>query len=85
MEIRTGLAKAGIPVHHFVLHADRDTLTQRIESDTIETGARQWRLDHLDAYDDAGPWLSREARVIETTQIPPTQVAQLIAATVEGL
>jgi hypothetical protein len=82
MEIRAGLAKAGIPVRHFVLHVERDTLTQRIETDTIEAGARQWRLDHLDAYQDARPWLSREAKVVDTTQIPPPQVAHLIAAAV---
>lgn len=82
LEIRTGLEKAGIPVRHFVLHAERDTITQRIESDTEVTGARQWRLDHLDAYEEARPWLSREAEVINTTGIAPTQVAQLIAASV---
>jgi hypothetical protein len=82
MEIRAGLAKAGIPIHHFVLHAERDILAQQIEADTIDTGARQWRLDHLDAYEDAGPWLSREAKVVDTTHILPTRVAQLVAAAV---
>lgn len=81
-EIRTGLAKAGIPVRHFVLHAEQDTLIHRIGTDTVETGARQWRLDHLAAYQEARPWLNREADVIDTTGIPPRQVANLITADV---
>ncbi|MER5812712.1 AAA family ATPase [Streptomyces sp. NPDC002033] len=81
-EIRTGLEKAGVPVRQFVLDADRDTLIRRIESDTVEAGARQWRLDHLDAYEAARPWLSREAEVIRTTGTAPERVARLIAARV---
>lgn len=46
-EIRTGFEQAAIPLRHIVLHADRTELTRRIESDTVETIARQWRLDHL--------------------------------------
>ncbi|MEV8406066.1 AAA family ATPase [Streptomyces niveus] len=81
-EIHAGLAKAGIPVRHFVLHTDPDTLAQRIESDTVETGARQWRLDHIPRYQDALPWLRREAEVIDTTDLSPTHVAQTITASV---
>ncbi|MFE3452628.1 ATP-binding protein [Nonomuraea sp. NPDC059194] len=79
-EIRTGLEKEDIPLLHVVLHTDEDELTRRIETDTVETGARQWRLDHLAAYRDALPWLTREAEVVDTTGIPPMQVAQTIAA-----
>ncbi|MFE6888229.1 AAA family ATPase [Streptomyces sp. NPDC057694] len=79
-EIHAGLAKAGIPVRHFVLHTDPDTLAHRIESDTVETGARQWRLDHISRYQDALPWLQREAETIDTTHCSPAQVAQTIAA-----
>jgi hypothetical protein len=50
-------AEAGIAVRHVVLHASRTELVRRIEADSIETSARQWRLDHLDAYDDARTWL----------------------------
>ncbi|MGW7261270.1 AAA family ATPase [Streptomyces sp. NPDC054834] len=81
-EIHSGLAKAGIPVRHFVLHTDPDTLAQRIESDTVETGARQWRLDHIPRYQAALPWLRREAEIIDTTHLSPTQVAQTITASV---
>ncbi|MGW0574776.1 AAA family ATPase [Streptomyces sp. NPDC002920] len=81
-EIHAGLAKAGIPVQHFVLHTDPDTLAQRIESDTVETGARQWRLDNISRYREALSWLRREAEIIDTTHLSPTQVAQTIAASV---
>ncbi|MBL1095731.1 AAA family ATPase [Streptomyces coffeae] len=84
-EIRAGLEKIGIPVHHFVLHADHDTLTERIETDSETNsqfpGARQWRLDHLAAYQEALPWLSREGNVIDTTQGDPAHVARLITET----
>ncbi|TQS23083.1 hypothetical protein [Microbispora sp. KK1-11] len=39
-------------------------------------------LHHLTAYQDALPWLSREAQVVDTTSISPTEVAAHIVATV---
>src|ERR1700712_145602 len=36
-EIHSGLTHYGIPVRHFVLHADQETLRRRIESD-VEMG-----------------------------------------------
>ncbi|WP_128431014.1 AAA family ATPase [Streptomyces cyaneus] len=85
-EIRSGLEKYGIPVHHFVLHGDPDTLTERIESDgetnTRFPKARQWRLDHRAAYLDALPWLTREGKVVDTARLSPSQVARLVADTV---
>ncbi|MFF3669544.1 AAA family ATPase [Microtetraspora malaysiensis] len=78
-EISTGLERAGIPVHHFVLHTDPDTLAHRIDADTVESGARQWRLDHISEYCDAVAWLSGEAEVIDTTEVSPVQVAHFIA------
>jgi hypothetical protein len=62
-ELAGGFADAGIPVRHFVLHADREHLARRIEEDDVETGARQWRLDHLADYEAALPWgCARRAR-----------------------
>lgn len=52
---------------------------RRIDTDTVETGARQWRLDHLAPYEAALPWLREEATVIDTTEVSPAQVAQRIA------
>jgi len=81
-EIRTGLAEAGIPVRHYLLHTDRDALVHRIETDTApeSVGARQWRLDHLADYDRALLWLREEAETIDTTGIPPSRVAELVIA-----
>ncbi|RPK82729.1 MULTISPECIES: AAA family ATPase [Streptomyces] len=79
-EIHDGLTKAGIPVHHFLLHTDRDTLVGRIETDTApeSADARRWRLDHLTDYEQALHWLRREAQVIDTTGIVPARVAEAV-------
>ncbi len=83
-EIRAGLAKAGIPVHHFLLHTDQDTLVHRIANDTepASVAGRQWRLDHLPRYQQAVPWLYREAEVIDTTELTPDLVAEVVASRV---
>ncbi|WP_431931062.1 ATP-binding protein [Nonomuraea jabiensis] len=81
LEISAGLREAGVPVHHFVLHADQETLTRRIEA-ADDVSARQWRLEHLPAYADAFPWLSREGQVVDTIGRPPAEVAREI---VKGL
>lgn len=78
-EIRTGLEKAGIPLHHFLLHTDQDTLTHRIETDAVETGARKWRMEHLPTYHEALPWLRRQARVVDTSALTPKRVAEIVA------
>ncbi|GGY62253.1 AAA family ATPase [Streptomyces anulatus] len=79
-EIHDGLTRAGIPVHHVLLHTDRDTLVERIETDgkPESAGARQWRLDHLTDYERALPWLRREAREIDTTDVLPSRVAEAV-------
>jgi hypothetical protein len=77
-----GFADAGIPVRHFVLHADREHLARRIEEDEVETGARQWRLDHLADYEAALPWLREEGEVVPTEGVTPHEAARLIAAAV---
>ncbi|MFI6511678.1 AAA family ATPase [Streptosporangium sp. NPDC050855] len=83
-EIRARLERSRIPVHHVVLHTDQATLTRRIEEDTIDPEARQWRLDHLPDYLDALPWLIREGKVVDTTQLTPSQVAHAVGLQVEG-
>jgi hypothetical protein len=47
-EISTGLAEHAIPVRHFVLHADQDTLRGRIEADTPIPSP--FRLTYLEPY-----------------------------------
>ncbi|MGW7294354.1 AAA family ATPase [Streptomyces xiamenensis] len=77
-ELTDGFAtEPAVPVHHFVLHTDPDTLARRIKADT--PGIREWRLAHLDTYTAALPWLRTEAHVIDTTHTPPAEVARTIA------
>lgn len=72
---------ASVPVDDF--QDWREVIAARIEADTIEAGARQWRHDHLDAYESARVWLAREAEVIETAAVPAAEVAGEIVARVE--
>ncbi|MEU4574668.1 AAA family ATPase [Nonomuraea sp. NPDC023979] len=78
-EIRTGLEKAGVPLHHFLLHTDQDTLTHRIETDAKGPGSK-WRLDHVPKYHEALPWLRRQAQVVDSSALTPRQVAEIVAA-----
>jgi hypothetical protein len=67
-----------------VARSNHDILVHRITTDTkLESlTSRRWRLAHLSDYRDALPWLSQEAEVIDTTQISPGHVAQMIADSV---
>ncbi|RRO13144.1 ATP-binding protein [Saccharopolyspora rhizosphaerae] len=81
-EVSSGLAHHGIPVRHFVLHADLDTLRGRIEGDTA-LGPSSFRPRHLEPYADAArAWLHREAEVVDTTLLTPAEVAARIAEVV---
>lgn len=83
-EISAGLAHHAVPVRHFVLHADQDTLRARIEADTL-LGPSHFRLNHLDQYAEASrTWLHDEAEVVDTTYQTPAQVAQQIAGAVNS-
>ncbi|MDT8914069.1 AAA family ATPase [Amycolatopsis sp. PS_44_ISF1] len=78
-EIFDGLAARGLPVAHFVLHAGPAELRRRIETDQRTPDARQWRLDHLDAYAEALPWLRRDATIVDTEGREPAEIAEEIA------
>ncbi|GAB3142269.1 AAA family ATPase [Amycolatopsis stemonae] len=82
-EIFDGLATRGIAVKHFVLHASPDELRRRIDG-SEDTVARQWRLDHIERYGEALPWLRRSATVVDTHEKPAAEVAAEIAAAVLG-
>lgn len=84
-EIHGGLTEAGVPVHHFLVDTDQDTLVERIETDTKpeSISARQWRLDHLGEYQRALSWLRREAQVIDTTDVVPSGVAEIVMQRVQ--
>ncbi|MGW1958278.1 ATP-binding protein [Streptomyces sp. NPDC001920] len=80
-EISAGLAHHGIPVGHFVLHADQDTLRERIERATPVPSP--FRLRCLEPYAEAArAWLHDEAEVVDTTRLTPAQAAQRVAAAV---
>ncbi|CAO0833929.1 ATP-binding protein OS=Streptomyces microflavus OX=1919 GN=Smic_12130 PE=4 SV=1 [Streptomyces microflavus] len=74
--------RLSIPVRHFVLHADQETLRGRIEGDTA-MGPSAFRLKYLAPYAEAArTWLHDEAEVIDTTHLTPTLAAQRIAEAV---
>ena len=83
-EISTGFAQHSIPVRHFVLHADAETLRGRIQRHHPPNGS-PFRLSYLEPYAEAArTWLHREANVVDTTNLTAAQAAQQIAATVNG-
>jgi hypothetical protein len=82
-EISEGIAAYDIPVCHFVLHADQDTLRQRIIGDTV-MGPSRFRLNYLDPYDQAfHAWLHDDAKMIDTAVLTPSQAAWEIAEEVK--
>ncbi|MGW4668964.1 ATP-binding protein [Streptomyces sp. NPDC004324] len=83
-EISSGLARYAIPVRHFVLHADQDTLRARIAGDTVVGPDSPFRLHHLEPYAEAArTWLHAEGEVVDTTHLTPAQAAQRIAELVQ--
>jgi len=84
-EISAGLEGHGIPVHHFVLHADCQTLRDRIQNDTV-MGPSSFRFAYVEPYAEAAEtWLHAEAEVIDTTRTPPELAARRIAEKVLSL
>ena len=82
-EISTGLAEHAIPVRHFVLHADQDTLRGRIEGDSGPNSP--FRLKYVEPYAEAArTWLHDDAEVIDTTHLTSAQAAERIAAAVNA-
>ncbi|MBC3987845.1 AAA family ATPase [Streptomyces sp. AC563] len=83
-EISAGLAQYAIPVRHFVLHADQETLRARIQNDTV-LGPSPFRFRYVEPYAEAArTWLHAEAEVIDTTHLTPAEVALRIAEAVKG-
>jgi hypothetical protein len=82
-EIGDGLARHGVPVRHFVLHADEAALRARIAGDTVLGPDSPFRLRHLAPYAEAArTWLHTQAEVVDTTGITPAQAARRIAEAV---
>jgi 8-oxo-dGTP pyrophosphatase MutT (NUDIX family) len=83
-EIFGALAARRLPVHHLLLRSEETILRKRIEADDIEREARQWRLDHLDAYRRARSWLDADAVAVDTTELTPLQTAERIVEIVRS-
>jgi thymidylate kinase len=85
-EISGGLAEHAIPVRHFVLHADQDTLRRRIADDTsFGPGPSTFRMRHLEPYAEAARrWLHADAHVVDTSSLAPDEVARQVADTLAG-
>ncbi|WP_440580976.1 AAA family ATPase [Streptomyces sp. PT19] len=81
-EIFDALAKAGVEVHHLLLHADSDTIHERIDGSMEFPGdeersekVRAFRRRKLADYEQAyATWLGERADVIDTTALTPDQV-----------
>ena len=79
-EIFDGLASHGLEVRHVLVHAHPDELARRINHNQgLPEQTRRWRLDHLPIYQQALPWLTTGADLIDTTDRPPAQAARDIA------
>ena len=63
-----------IPVRHFVLHADQDTLRARIQSDPV-MGPFSVSPRAPRPHEAAHTWLHDQAEVIDTSDIAPDQAA----------
>ena len=80
-ELGAGFTEQGLDVVHVVLDADRATLDARIRADDVERQAERWRLDHVDAYEAARPWLHAAADVVvRTDAVGPGEVAAAVLA-----
>ncbi len=79
-QISGGLAGHGIPIRHFVLHADTATLRDRIQHDA-DLGPSAFRFSRVEPYAEAArTWLHADAEVVDTTRITPAEAADRIAA-----
>lgn len=78
-ELSAGLAAHALPVRHFVLHADTDTLRRRIEQHHPPAGS-PFRLRYLEPYAQAAAgWLHQEAEVVDTANLTAAEAAQRVA------
>jgi hypothetical protein len=84
-EISAGLAHHAIPVRHFVLRADQETLRGRIEGETVLGGPSPFRLQYVEPYAEAARTrLHDAAEVVDTTRLTPAQAAAQVADAVDA-
>lgn len=82
-QVLVPLRVAGLEVFHVLLDADEAVLRSRIEG---SDEASIWRLDHLDEYCAARPWMVETADlVVDTAATTPPQIARKIFAALPGM
>jgi AAA domain len=82
-QVLVPLRVAGLEVFQVLLDADEAVLRSRIEG---SDEAMAWRLDHLDEYKAARPWMVDMADlVVDTVASTPPQIARRILAGLPGL
>lgn len=80
-ELMAGHAALGHEVVHVVLEADEAVVRHRSLTDPVETGAVQWRLDHLPTYAAARGWMTAAADlVVDSTDLTPEETAARVTA-----
>lgn len=63
-ELEAGLDEQGIPVLHVLLDVDLPILEERILTDTVEVGARGWRLKQMETFMSARSWMCDTADIV---------------------
>lgn len=86
-EIFTGLTARRLETLHVALHTNEHVLRERIVGHDLFPGdpernstARDWRINHLAAYNKALPWITSHAHLIDTTNLTPAETAKAILA-----
>ena len=75
-ELRAGMADLDLNVLHVVLDCDEATLRTRIEGDQLERNAREWRTEHIAAWQDARSWMTASADlVLDTSDLTADETA----------
>lgn len=83
-ELTQGFRRARLDIFHVLLHVDSGVLAERIKADDVAARACQWRLDHIDDYERARPWMESTADlVIDSTCLPVADVGERIAVEAE--
>lgn len=82
-ELHAGLRAQGLDPVHVLLDCEADALRHRIIADEDGPGAAQWRLDHVDAFREARPWMLAAADVVvDVSTIGPAEAARTVLSAV---
>jgi len=78
-DLQSGLRDRNLTCVHVVLDADERTLETRIRGDGADRTAESWRLDQLNAFREARPWMVASADlVIDTSNCSADEAARQI-------